>query len=107
MSGAKASFPLDYGGPVDRPFEAFPASALETSITDRFEAIARRFPNRLAIQDMTSSLTYGGLAALVDRIATATATTDRAGPIAILLGREVRLPAAILGVLAAGRGYLP
>ena len=33
----------DFGGPVDRPYERFPETALEGSIIDRFDAIARRF----------------------------------------------------------------
>jgi amino acid adenylation domain-containing protein len=99
--------PLDYGGPVDRPFEAFPPAALDGSIVDRFDAIVGRFPDRLAIRDLSASLTYRELGALVARIgaAVASAKHDRGGPIGILLGRDVRYPAAMLGVLAAGRAY--
>jgi amino acid adenylation domain-containing protein len=101
--------PIDYGGPVDRPFELFPYSVLEGSVIDRFYAMARRFSDRLAIQDLICCLTYGELAALVDRIAAVTtaATGQSAGPVAILLKSEARFPAAMLGVLAAGRGYVP
>jgi amino acid adenylation domain-containing protein len=99
--------PIDYGGPVDRPFEAFPECALQGSIVDRFEAIAERFPDRLAIQDQTSSLTYRELGAIVARIsaATASAIDGRPGPIGIFLGRDARYPAAMLGVLSAGGAY--
>ena len=98
---------LDYGGPVDRPFEAFPESALHGSIVDRFEAIAERFPDRLAIQDQTSSLTYRELGNLVARIsaATASAIDGRTGPVGIFLGRDARYPAAMLGILSAGGAY--
>ena len=101
--------PIDYGGPVDRPFEPFPYSVLEGSVIDRFYDVAARFPERLAIQDLTCCLTYCELAALVDRIAAVTtaATAQSAGPVAILLKSEARFPAAMLGVLAAGRGYVP
>jgi fengycin family lipopeptide synthetase E len=100
---------LDHGGPVDRPFEAFPYSALEGSIVERFEAVTRRFAERLAIQDLTSRMTYSELAAMVNRIAgvTTAATVGRAGPVAILLKSEARFPAAMLGVLASGRSYVP
>ena len=57
--------PADFGGPVDRPFEAFPESDVQASIVDRFEAIAKRFPDRLAIQDQANSFTYRELGALV------------------------------------------
>ena len=95
--------------PIDRPFESFPYSALDGSIIDRFDAIARRFPEKLAIQDLTRGVTYAELAALVDRIAavTSSATGQRPGPVAILLKSEARFPAAMLGVLATGRGYVP
>jgi amino acid adenylation domain-containing protein len=101
--------PIDYGGPVDRPFEPFPYSVLEGSVIDRFYDVAHRFPERLAVQDLTCCLTYCELAALVDRIAAVTtaATAQSAGPVAILLKSEARFPAAMLGVLAAGRGYVP
>jgi amino acid adenylation domain-containing protein len=100
---------LDYGGPVDRPFEPFPYSVLDSSVIDRFNTIVCRFPDRLALQDLTCSLTYSELARLVDRMAavTAVATAGRVGPVAILLKSEARVPAAMLGVLAAGRSYVP
>jgi non-ribosomal peptide synthetase component F len=106
---ASACLPLDHGGPVDRPFEPFPRAALEGSIVDRFDAIARRFAPRLAIEDRDRSFTYGELAVLVADIAAATAAAaaGRPGPVAILLPNEARFPATMLGVLAAGRGYVP
>ena len=83
------------------------SSALHGLIVDRFKAIAERFPDRLAIRDQTSSLTYRELGAVVDRIcaATASAIDGRAGPIGIFLGRDARYPAAMLGVLSAGGAY--
>ena len=109
MSRGSARMPLDYGGPVDRPFEPFPSSALDGSIIDRFDVIAHRFPERLAIQDLTCCLTYSELADMVDRIAAVTnaAIVERPGPVAILLKNEAHFPAAMLGVLAAGRAYIP
>ena len=76
---------------------------------DRFEHVARRFPERLAVSDSNRNLTYAELAALVERIANATASVaaDRPGPVAILLASDAFFPAALLGVLAAGRGYVP
>src|SRR5262249_48950415 len=109
MSVAVPRFPVDYGGPVDRPFEPFPRSALEGSIIERFNAVAARFSYRLAVSDGSSRLTYGELAALVNRIAKMTnqAVRDRPGPVATLLPRDCRFPAAMLGALAAGHGCIP
>jgi amino acid adenylation domain-containing protein len=108
-SAACESLPIDHGGPVDRPFEPFPYSARERSIIDRFEAVARRFSTRVAVSDCARSLTYADLATLTDRIAAATAAAaaDRPGPVAILLPRDVHFPAAMLGVLATGRCFVP
>jgi amino acid adenylation domain-containing protein len=99
----------DHVGPVDRLFEAFPDSALYASIVERFEAIVERFPDRLAIEDQLTSLTYRKLGVLVARISAgiASTTAHRVGPIAILLDRDARYVAAMLGVLTAGRAYVP
>jgi non-ribosomal peptide synthetase component F len=110
VSSSKTSdVPMDRGGPVDRPFEPFPSSAVEGSIVARFEATARRFSARIALSDMARRLTYAELATLVERIAAATAAavSGRAGPVAILLPRDVHFPAAMLAVLASGRGFVP
>jgi len=106
---ASEYLPIDYGGPVDRPFEPLSDFDLTGSVIARFEAIALRFSDRLAIRDDAASLTYAELGTLVERIALATqaATAGRPGPVGILLQREARFPAAMLGVLTASRAYLP
>jgi amino acid adenylation domain-containing protein len=101
---------VDHRNPLDRPFEPFPASALQGSIIDRFDEIVRRHSSRLAVSDVRgNNLAYAELAHLVDRIATATAvaTASQLGPVAILLPSDAYFPAAVLGVLATGRGYVP
>jgi amino acid adenylation domain-containing protein len=108
MTAGEACLPIDFGGPVGRPYEPFPESALEGSVIDRFDEIAERHAGRLAVQDMERSLTYAELKRLVDRIAAAVIAADgREGPVAILLPNDVRFPAAVLGVMAAGRGVVP
>jgi acyl-coenzyme A synthetase/AMP-(fatty) acid ligase/acyl carrier protein len=97
--------PLDHGGPVDHPFEPFPKAAVAGTICQRFTAIARRHADRCAVDDGTTQLTYAALAAHVAALAGAVtaAVADRPGPVAILLPADARFPAAMLGVLAAGR----
>jgi amino acid adenylation domain-containing protein len=94
---------------IDWAFEPFEQAVLDGSISDRFDAIARRYPTRLAITDLHGSLTYAELAGQVDAIAAAiaAATAERSGTVAILLANEARFPAAILGALAAARGCVP
>jgi amino acid adenylation domain-containing protein len=101
--------PIDFGGPTDRPFDPFPAEALEGSVLDRFALMAGRYPDRLALQDHAASLTYAELEALARRGARAVlaAVGDRPGPVAILAGHDVSFPVALLAVMAAGRGAVP
>jgi amino acid adenylation domain-containing protein len=108
VARAPESSPIDESDPIDWPFERFSYS-LNYSVIDRFEAIARRFPNRPALSDRTSSLTYAELFGFVTCLAEATAAmvATRPGPVAILLSHETSFPAAILAVLAAGRGCIP
>ena len=100
---------IDHRGPVDHPFECFPEAALQAGILVRFDRIARRFSNRLAIRDSLTSLTYAELAAMAGNMAATIthATAGRAGSVAILLNAEAIYPAAMLAVLAAGRAYVP
>ena len=109
LFGVSEDLPIDHGGPVGRRFERFPVSALKGSVVDRFDTVAGRFSPRLALDDGIRSFTYSELAVLVNDIAAATAaaTAERPGPIAVLLANEARFPAAILGVLTAGRGCVP
>ncbi len=106
---AAHGLPIDHGGPVERPFEPFPYEAVEGSISGRLEKMALRHAARLAVQDAQVSLTYEELADRAGRIASALrqAVGSRPGPIAILLGNDVRLPPAIFGALAAGRAFVP
>src|SRR5258708_38139805 len=90
------------------PFEPFPAAALEGSLLDRFDAMVRRYPERLAVGSAEQSLTYRELDTMAARIGGAiAAAAARPGPVAILLANEARYPAAMLGVLTAGRAYVP
>jgi amino acid adenylation domain-containing protein len=103
-----AVLPLDHGGPTDRPFTAFPAAALDAPLVARFLDIAARYPDRVALADDFDVFTYAELGALVARIAAALPRrTAAAAPIGLLLDHDCRFPAAMLGVLASGNGYVP
>jgi amino acid adenylation domain-containing protein len=87
---------------------AHPGPAEHASVIERFDAIARRYAERVAVRDEARSLTYAELAGEYRRIAAAIAALAAdSGPVAVLLGHEARYPAAILGVLAAGRVCVP
>ena len=93
---------------ISTEVSALEAALPQASICDRFHAIARLYADRVAIRDDVRSLTYGQLAAESCRIAGAIAATAHdPGPVAVLLNNDARVPAAILGVLAAGRVCVP
>ena len=90
---------------IAAPFEGIPASALEGSVWDRFELVAARFPDRLAVQDAAGAQTYAELRARAAGIAAAVASAveGREGPVAVLAQHDAGFAAAFLGVMAAGR----
>jgi amino acid adenylation domain-containing protein len=89
-------------------FALFLKSEVEQSIPARFEQQARMHPDRIAIQDPETTLTYRDLNRLANRIARAVLTVRgaRPEPVALLLGNGVPVVAAMLGVLKAGKFYV-
>ncbi|TCJ94953.1 amino acid adenylation domain-containing protein [Nocardia alba] len=81
----------------------------ETTLPELFVARARRTPDAVAVVCGSVELTYGELDARTRRLA---GRLSRAGigpedRVAILLGREVDLIVAILGVVRSGAAYVP
>jgi len=95
-------------GPSDG-FVAFPREALERSIPKRFEEMARRYPDRLAVKTGHQTLSYDALNAAANRLAHAIpGPRDSAEePIALLLEKGVAPIVAMLAALKAGRIYVP
>jgi amino acid adenylation domain-containing protein len=89
-----------------RPFEK---AAIDHSIPDRFEQQVRQYPNRVAIKTNHRQLTYAELNQAANRVAHA--IVDRRGsgnePIALLFAQDVAVMVAMLGVLKAGKCYVP
>jgi amino acid adenylation domain-containing protein len=90
-------------------FVPFPAGALEQSVPQRFEEQARRYPDRLAVRTRETTLTYAELDTLANRIAQAIvrARGREPEPIALMFGHGASAIAAMLGVLKAGKFYVP
>src|SRR5438093_6877652 len=86
----------------------FKKEEVEPSIADRFEEIARRYPERLACKMATRLLTYDELNRAANRIARAILNKRGPGnePIALLFEHGVDIVAAIFGVLKAGKFYV-
>ena len=90
-------------------FVLFPAEALDGSLNRRFEERVRHDGGRLAVTTRRGTLTYGELNALANRIANAIIrhAGAREEPIALLFDHDALAIAAMLGVLKAGRLYVP
>ena len=88
-------------------YEPFPREALDQSIGARFEAIAGRFPNKLAVRTKTRSWTYSQLKAHADDIAGVIRDHEISCPAPVLLSFKHEAPAlaGVLGVLKAGHFY--
>jgi amino acid adenylation domain-containing protein len=91
-------------------FTEFPASELEQSVVDRFEAMAALHANRLAAHTEELSWTYAELNAQANRVAQTlleTSEQDQQHRVGVLLGQNVPMLAGLLGVLKAGMAYVP
>lgn len=90
-------------------FIEFEKASIEQSIPERFEQQAQRYPNRLAVKSKNHTLTYAQLNRTANRIARA--ILDRWGedstPVALFFEHDAPMIAAILGVLKAGKIYVP
>ena len=92
-----------------QPFPRFERAAVEQSVASRFEQQVERYADRLAVKTPRQALSFAALNRTANRIARAVAETAPPGdrPVALLLGHDAGYVAAILGVLKAGRCYVP
>ena len=99
--------PLDWHGPPNRIFTEFPDEDLCRSIIAHFERVTRRFPNRVAVTDSDTSLSFAevwdGLSGLAEQIEAETKSGDLIG---IMLPTSSMFCVAILACLAAGRPFV-
>jgi len=104
----RSNYPLDWNGPVARVFAPFTERDLAQPIAERFAAMARAHPERIAIDDGETRMTYrealAAIVVLAARIAGDTAPGDLVG---ILLPTSTDFPLAMLACLAAGRLFVP
>lgn len=95
-------------GPTN-PFIPFPREEIEQSIPSRFEQQVARGPDRLAVRARGHTLTYTELNRTANRVARAILEQrgHRPEPIALFLDQGAAPIIAILGVLKAGKFYVP
>ncbi len=90
-------------------FVPFPIEALDASLPQRFDEQVARNPGRLALKTRHHALTYGELNVVANRIAHVIMghPDPSQAPVALLFTHDAVAIAAMLGVLKAGRGYMP
>jgi amino acid adenylation domain-containing protein len=90
-------------------FEEFRGEEIEQSIPERFEKIARRYPNRLAVKTKNKSLTYEALNQAANCIGNAILSRcgEEEQPVAVLLEHGADAIAAILAVSKSAKAYVP
>ena len=90
-------------------FLEFSREETDQSIPERFEKIAQKYPDRLAVKTKNHSLTYNDLNSTANRMAH-TILNQRGRknePVALLMEHDAPVIAAILGALKAGKFYVP
>jgi len=87
----------------------FPKEDVEKSIPERFEKIARLYPNRIGVKTRTQQLTYFELSDAANRLADILLTQSGRGqePIGLLFPKGIPLIVSILGTLKAGKICVP
>ena len=90
-------------------FIEFSKDEIEQSIPQRFEKIARQFPDRTAVESTRHRLTYRALNQAANRTAHAvlSACADDNRSVAVLMEHDTPVISAILGALKAGKFYVP
>jgi len=86
-------------------FVEFAKEEIEQSIPERFEKIARQFPERIAVKSKQNEITYDRLNRAANRLARAIVARRGHGqePIALFLNDGTRLITAHLAVLKTGK----
>jgi acyl-coenzyme A synthetase/AMP-(fatty) acid ligase len=100
--------PTDFGGPTDIPFEPFLPKWINQPVIRRFQSIADRFTDKVAIDDDDTPMTYrqvrAAVAAMAVRIVEA---TPDGGAIAAILDNTSSFPVVFLACLMTGRPIIP
>lgn len=90
-------------------FVAFRKEEVEQSIPDRFEKQVEKYPDRIAVKSRYHELTYNMLNQAANCLARSILSKRGRGeePVALILENDALMIAAILGVLKAGKIYVP
>jgi amino acid adenylation domain-containing protein len=90
-------------------FVEFPKEDVDKSIPERFEKIVQMYPEQVAVKTTQHEFTYNMLNQAANGVAQAVLSYFGRSqePVALLFENEARLIATVLGVLKAGKFYVP
>ncbi|OKH38899.1 non-ribosomal peptide synthetase [Calothrix sp. HK-06] len=90
-------------------FTQFSKEEIEQSIPSRFEQQVKKYPHQIAVKTQNYQWTYSNLNTQANKIAQALLekNNEQEGNIALLFDHDAPMIAAILGVLKAGKTYIP
>lgn len=93
----------------NNPFTRFPRENIYQPISTRFERVVARDPSHIAIRVNGQTTSYGSLNKMANRIAHAILSSNdkHNHTVAVLVENDAATIAAILGVLKAGKIYVP
>jgi len=97
VAAAEVDALVNTGRPVPAP----------ASLDGWLDEVAARQPDRIAVEDDSTKITYGELAHRVDHVARWIASEVEGGYVAVTGSRCVDLVVAMLGVVKAGKAYVP
>ncbi|MGH7826174.1 MAG: AMP-binding protein [Candidatus Binatia bacterium] len=91
------------------PFTKFTRNNIEQSIASRFEQIVDSDPSHVAVKVDDQAVTYGTLNKMANRIAHALRSGSGTSnePVAVLVKNDLGTIAAIIGIMKAGKIYVP
>ncbi len=97
-------FPLDIGGPIDRPFDRMGADFAGVPAIEHLSMVAKQFAGRVAVSDSADQITYSDFLARVLALAQVIARAIPDGQaVGSLLRNSIWQPIAMLACMAAGR----
>jgi amino acid adenylation domain-containing protein len=90
-------------------FIEFPKQEIEQSIPSRFEQQVKKYPHHIAVKTQNHQWSYQELNIQANKIAQALLKTnnEQESKIALLFDHDAPMIAAMLGVLKAGKTYIP
>ena len=102
-----SAYPLDWNGPVGRPFQVFSDDDKECPIFGLFERMVQRHPEVIALQGIGPAMTYRAVWRRAQCVARAIASRTGANDlIGINLPASAEFAIAMLACLAANRAFV-